>query len=171
MDVIDLVDKAKGGDKDALLKLVMAAKDHYYRLAYVYVHDEEDSLDALQDMIVILYENINQLKKPEAFYTWSKTILVNCCKKTLKRRKRFLFSESVKEKDYHEEYEKSEHKQDMLSMLSKLNDNQQEAIKLRYYLGWDYQRIAEVTDTPLGTVKSRIFTGIAKMRESLGGEY
>lgn len=85
-----LIKQAKNGDKEALLKLVMAQKTDYYKLAYVYMKNENDALDAIQDMIVILYENIHKLKKDTAFYSWSKTILVNSCKNILKRKNCFL---------------------------------------------------------------------------------
>ncbi len=53
-----LVKRAKAGDKDDLLELVMDQKDNYYKLAYVYLKNPEDSMDAVQDMITILYNNI-----------------------------------------------------------------------------------------------------------------
>ena len=74
-----LIKRAKNGDKEALLELVMSQQTEYYKLAYVYMKDKDQALDALQDMIVILYENISKLKKEESFYSWSKTILVNLC--------------------------------------------------------------------------------------------
>jgi DNA-directed RNA polymerase specialized sigma24 family protein len=37
-------------------------------------------MDAMEDMILKLYEKIDQLQKEDAFYSWSKTILVNHCK-------------------------------------------------------------------------------------------
>lgn len=171
MNEVEIVNKAKDGDKEALIQLVMARQHEYYRLAYVYLQHKEDSLDVLQDMIVILYQNIQKLKNPEAFYSWSKTILVNCCRKTLKKRKRVLYLSEIEEQDYNEDFTASESRQDILTNLEKLNRNQQEAIKLRYFMGMDYGSIAEITSTPLGTVKSRISTGLTRLRESLGGDY
>ena len=63
MDLKLLIKQAKKGDKEALLNLVMAQQVDFYKLAYVYMKDKEDAMDALQDMIVILYENISTLKK------------------------------------------------------------------------------------------------------------
>ncbi len=171
MKEVEFVNKAKNGDKEALIQLVLSRQHEYYRLAYVYLQQKEDSLDALQDMIVILYKNIKKLKNAEAFYSWSKTILVNCCRKTLKKRKRMLYLSDIEERDYDEDFITSENRHDILTNLKKLNQNQQEAIKLRYFIGMDYGSIAEITSTPLGTVKSRISTGLARLRESLGGDY
>lgn len=87
MEVIRLVKKAKRGNKEALLQLIMNQKDDYFKLAYTYMGNQHDAMDAMEDMIVRLYENIHQLKKENSFYSWSKTILVNSCKSLLKNGK------------------------------------------------------------------------------------
>ena len=61
------VKKAINGDKEALLKLIMSEKDNYYKLAYVYMKNEHDALDILQEMIVVLYKEIPKLKKLDSF--------------------------------------------------------------------------------------------------------
>ncbi len=65
MDSIQLVKKAKAGDKEAPVKLIMLRKDEYYKLAYAYTGEKEDTLDALSDMIIILYEKIRKLRKAD----------------------------------------------------------------------------------------------------------
>jgi len=92
-----LVIKAKKGDKEALLQLVLARQTEYYRLAYVYTQNREDALDAMENMIVILYENVHRLKNSQSFYGWSNTILVNCCRALLRKRKRVIPLELVNE--------------------------------------------------------------------------
>lgn len=77
MRVGRLVKQAKKGNKEALLQLINEQQDDYYRLALTYMGNSDDAMDALEDMIVSLYQHIAQLKKNEAFYSWSKTILVN----------------------------------------------------------------------------------------------
>jgi RNA polymerase sigma-70 factor (ECF subfamily) len=171
MDTSELIRKAQNGDKEALIRLVMDRKDEFYRLAYVYVRDKEDAMDAMQDMIVILFEKAAKLKKPESFYTWSKTILVNCCRDMLRKKKKVMHIEQDEEAEYRENYEGSETRADILGLIKNLNENQQEAIRLRYFLDMDYETISTVMKVPLGTVKSRIYTGIARLKEMLGGEY
>ncbi len=170
MDRSMLVKQAKKGNKDALVQLIMAQKQDYYKLAYVYVKNKEDALDAMEDMIVILYESIYKLKKEEAFYSWSKTILVNCCKKILKDKKKIISLDSIEEKSYEGELNQKENQILLEEHMAKLKESHREVIKLRYFLDLDYQSIAEILGIPLGTVKSRIFTGINKLKKSLGGD-
>lgn len=171
MDLAALVEKAKQGDKEALIGLVMPARDEYYRLAYCYLRHQEDALDALQDLIVILCRNIAQLRNPQAFPSWSKTILANRCRKILKERKRIIPPANPEAADRYRDFQTADQKQDILRGLEELNPYQQEAIKLRYFLGYDYETIAKITKVPPGTVKSRISIGLARLREKLGGDY
>lgn len=166
-----LVKKAKAGDKEALLQLIMKEHEEYYKLAYVYTRNPDDAMDALEDMIVILYHKINTLRKEDAFYSWSKTILVNSCKKILKTKNKLLYFDQWEQPDDRNSIKNSEEAMDLEGALNKLNEHQREAIKLRYYLDYDYKSIANITNVSLGTVKSRISTGIKKLKNLLiGGE-
>lgn len=165
------VRKAQRGDKEALLHLVLDKKEEYYRLAYSYLRHEEDAMDALEDMIVILYEKVDRLKKPQSFYSWSKTILVNQCHDALRKRKKTTMMETYQEPLQEKEGESAIHKLDVRQHLERLSPDQKEAIQLRYWLDYDYETIADLTKVPLGTVKSRISTGLKKLKQYLGGEY
>jgi RNA polymerase sigma factor (sigma-70 family) len=171
MNFFGLVESARRGDKESLIKLIMDKKDEYYRLAYVYMENKDDALDAMQDMIVILYESIHKLQKADAFYSWSKTILVNCCKTSLRRSRRVVPIDEYAERGFEENFESRDSRVDILKVLKSLNKNQQEAIKFRYLLDMDYETISRITQVPLGTVKSRISLGLSKLRELFGGEY
>jgi RNA polymerase sigma-70 factor (ECF subfamily) len=170
MDTAALLKQARSGDKDALIELIMAKKDEFYRLAYTYTGNREDALDSIQDMTVKLFDNIRKLRSTDAFYSWSKTILVNLCKGMLRKKGRVIALERIPEEVYHENYSAREDRQDILVCLNSLSDSHQEAIKLRYFLDMDYDTIAKVTGVPVGTVKSRIFCAMAKLKELFGGD-
>lgn len=171
MKVVRLVKKAKKGSKEALLQLIMDQRDDYYRLALTYMGNENDAMDAMEEMIVSLYMNIHQLKKEAAFYSWSKTILVNSCKQMLKKRQNLvLVDEWDSEESAHDPYLQSEQHMEIQEMLTIVNEFQKEAIQLKYFHDLDYETIAALTNVSVGTVKSRIFQGLKKIREAYRGE-
>lgn len=175
MDVVNSVREAKKGDKEALLQLILAEKEAYFRLAYSYMRNEADAMDILEEMIVKLYERISQLKKEESFYIWSKTILVNQCKRSLKRNNKVILLGDQSDVDLRNvepsgksDYRQVEEQMDLQALLTLLNADQREAIQLKYYHDLDYGSIAVMTRVSTGTVKSRIFNGIQKLRALYG---
>jgi RNA polymerase sigma factor (sigma-70 family) len=171
MDTASLLKRARSGDKDALVALIMAERDEYYRLAYTYTGNRDDALDCLQDMTVKVFDNIRKLRNTDAFYSWSKTILVNICKAMLRKKGRVIAPDDTREEACHEDYSAREERQDILDCLNRLSSIHQEVIKLRYFMDMDYETIARVSGIPVGTVKSRISGGMTRLRELFGGDY
>lgn len=169
MDIISLVEKAKKQDKEALTQLVLKEKDNYYRLAFSFMKNQHDSMDMVSEMILILYDNIKNLKDNEKFYSWSKTILVNLCKKALKDRNKIIDLDSVKDSSTSLD-DTMEEEMDIDLYIDKLSKKHKEVIRLRYFLDMDYATISEVLKIPIGTVKSRINKGLSDLREMVRGD-
>lgn len=169
VDINLLVNKAKSGDKEALIQLILADKDNYYRLAYSFLRNEHDSMDVVSEMTLIVFEKIKELKDNKKFYSWSKTILVNLCKKEYKRKNKVISIEDVSEISL-EYVEPIEDKLDLDIYIDKLSLKHQQIIKLRYFLDMEYSTISEVLKIPVGTVKSRLSKGMESLRRLVEGE-
>ena len=168
MDVRNKVALAKTGDKNALLDLIMAKEREFYGLSYVYMRNEQDAADALQDMIVILLTRIHTLKKDDAFYSWAKQILVRCCLTKLRGNKRWQpIPEGHEETTEHH----SEPGMDLLDAIHQLPDVQRDVILFYYYSDKTFEEIADILQCPVGTVKSRLHQALKKLKGRLGDEY
>jgi RNA polymerase sigma-70 factor, ECF subfamily len=62
----------------------------------------------------------------------------------------------------------SERREQVLSVLSQLPDEQRLVLELAYYQGLSHSEIAQSTGISLGTVKTRIRLGLSKLRSALG---
>ena len=51
--------------------------------------------------------------------------------------------------------------------LSLLTEEQREAVMLKVYQGFKFEEIAEVLDIPVSTIKSRVYTAMELLKESL----
>jgi RNA polymerase sigma factor (sigma-70 family) len=57
-----------------------------------------------------------------------------------------------------------------LTLLARLPDSQQEALRLRFQSGLSYKEIARVTDQSIGNVGWLIHTGLKSLRAQLAGD-
>ena len=81
-----LITEAKNGDKEAFVRLIRMNKQSLYKTAWIYLRDEQDIADALQNTILSCYENIQRLREPKYFKTWLMRILINECKDILRQK-------------------------------------------------------------------------------------
>lgn len=70
---------------ERFMELYQTVYRDLYRLAYYYMGNPEDAEDAVQDTALSAYEHFGSLKKEASFRFWIFRILVNCCKKSLKK--------------------------------------------------------------------------------------
>ena len=77
-----LITEAKNGDKEAFVRLIRMNKQSLYKTAWIYLRDEQDIADALQNTILSCYENIQRLREPKYFKTWLMRILINMSART-----------------------------------------------------------------------------------------
>ena len=54
-----------------------------------------------------------------------------------------------------------------LAALSRLTDDQREAVVLKIYEGFKFEEMAEILECPVSTIKSRLYTALDLLKESL----
>lgn len=155
-----LIHRAQAGDTAALVALLQARNDKLYRTAYLYLHNQADALDAVQEASLQAMLNIHKLKHPEYFDTWLIRIVMNCAFKMYRRQPPSQppapVTDTAAASDLHA---------DLTRDLARLPRRYQEVIVLYYYNDLPLAAVAKSLHLPLGTVKSRLNRGLALLRK------
>ena len=165
MKIIRLVNKAQKGDDKAFLKLFQKYEEDIFRMAYVYVKNESDALDVVQEVAYHSFKKINTLKNPEYFKTWLIRIAINCSLDLVRKNKKV-----VQLNPEYEEFIGSEDEDVPLSvtlqeLLDQLNEDEKSVVILRFYEGYSFKEIADLLNMPLGTAKSVLYRALGKLRK------
>ncbi len=140
----------------------------FYRLAYSYLRSREDALDAVQTAVCRALEQRGALRQREALRTWFYRILTNVCTDMLRGRKRVLFvTEEALNTGSYEDPDPADSLEDQISQLP---PEIQTVIRLRFYEQLSLAEIAEATGWNLSTVKTRLYSGLKKLRIAMEGE-
>jgi len=81
---IELVDRAKKGDKQALSLLVKEYSGRIYYLGLRLTNSIQDAEDILQETFLVMLKKIHQFQGKSSFYTWLYRIAVNIGLRKLK---------------------------------------------------------------------------------------
>jgi RNA polymerase sigma-70 factor (ECF subfamily) len=148
-----------------------------YGLALRVLRDEGLAQDAVQDAFLTVWRTARSFA-PErgAARTWILTLVHRRAVDVVRReeRRRGDPLESAPEPVASEQTDQLAwlrfERERVQSALRKLPDQQREALELAYYGGFSQSQLAERLGEPLGTIKSRMHTGLARLRELLEAE-
>ena len=160
----------KGGNIEVLLQWIDTNKQKLYRMCWSYLKNNTDVEDVFHNTIIKVVENIDKLKNEQAFERWFVSILLNECRKILRDRRKVQPLSYIELSDTACSPEEQAENLDLINGLKNINDEYKELIILKYCSGYSQKEIAEILHMPLGTVKTKIFRGLRRLREILRRE-
>jgi RNA polymerase sigma-70 factor (ECF subfamily) len=180
MDEQALIAAARKGDVRAFNQLVMLYQSMTYNLAYRILSDSDAAADATQEAFISAFKAIPKFRGG-SFKSWMLRIVTNACYDQLRRKKRRptdSLDDLPVERDHirylrdpaekpDEVVERQELNRLIQAGIQSLPDEQRIVLVLSDVQGLSYQEVAEVAEVPLGTVKSRLSRGRAKVRDYL----
>ncbi len=143
---------------------IIENQNKFYRLAYSYVKNKEASLDIVQNAICKALENYESIRNIQYIKTWFYKVLVNECLTYIKKYNKEILvdQDSILEEAYIEDgYDVDS---DLYEIVGKLNSNIKTVIILHYYEDMTLNEIAKVTGTNINTVKTRLYSGLRKLK-------
>lgn len=155
--------------EDVLTAFLVEEQARFYRLAYSYLKNRDDALDAVQAAVCRALEKQDSLREAEAVRTWFYHILVNVCTDQLRRGKRVTLvpPEALDAGSYEDPLPADG---TLAERVDALPVEVGTVVKLRFYEELSLKEISAVTGCNLSTVKSRLYSGLKKLRMELKGE-
>lgn len=136
--------------------------------------NKDDSLDALQNTIIIAIQNCPRLRNVHYMDTWFCRILINECLRLLKKKNIELSFEDIENHVQNfqcEDQETDIRRQELYRAINQLDDRFKTIIQLRYFNGMKIEEIAKITNTNLSTTKSRLYKALSLLKKEMEEVY
>jgi RNA polymerase sigma-70 factor, ECF subfamily len=169
---VDLVYRAKLGERGAFDVLVVKYQRRILKLALRYTRNPSDAEDVSQEAFIMAYRGLRAFRGECTFYTWLHRIAINAAKNALRTRARepvcrCVMSDDDSAPELTECLWELETPEDLAltndirlavnAALEALPATHRMAIMSREIDRLTYEQIAAVMVTPIGTVRSRVF--------------
>mgnify|MGYP000095741383 CR=1 FL=1 len=177
-----LVEAGQRGDVEAFNQLVRLYEGRVYNLCYRMLGDSDAAADVAQETFISVYRNLNKFRGG-VFRSWLLRIATNACYDALRARKRrpAISLDAAQESeddgpgfeiaDTGESPDEVALRRELAAAIQRgiaqLPEDQRVVVILSDVQGLAYEEIAEVTNTNLGTVKSRLSRARARLRDIL----
>jgi RNA polymerase sigma-70 factor (ECF subfamily) len=160
----------KAGDQSAAAELYDRYSPVVYAVALRVLGDTGAAEDVLQEVFLQLWRNPSAFDSARgSLGAWLAVISRNRAIDALRRRRPETDIEDVVlsvERDFAGEADRSRTAQKVRGVLGTMPPPQRSALEMAYFEGLSHSEIAAKTGEPLGTIKTRIRSGLMTLRKS-----
>ena len=168
VDDRDLVLRARKGQVESYNALVSRWETRIYNYLYRFTANAEDAMDVSQDTFLKAFQNLARLDDAGRFGPWLYRIAHNEAISHLRRRKpESELTDRAVGGSQGGRMAPVEVTLAVESALSRLSEEQREAVILKVYEGFKFDEIAEILECPASTIKSRVYTGLESLKSIL----
>lgn len=174
----ELIQSARAGDSTAWNALVQAHREPVFRFAYLLLHDPAEAEDAAQETFVRAYRAFDSFDADRRLQPWLFGIAANVArnrKRSLGRYaaavQRFISRRTPAQQPVEQRTEARLEAETLWRAVRRLKQADQAVLYLRYFLDLSVQETAESLDVAPGTVKSRTFRALDRLRAVIREEF
>ena len=172
----ELIRRFRAGDASAFTALVERHQRRVYALCLRVLGDHDSASDVAQDTFLTVLRKLDGFRGEAAFTTWLHRVTMNACYDELRRaRRRPMLHVAPDEgaepepglpiEDHADEVGSTI---DAAAALASIAEEFRIAVVLADVQDLPYERIAEILDVPVGTVKSRVHRGRVALARAMG---
>lgn len=154
--------------KEKLKLYITNNLDKLYRLAFSYAKNEHDAEDIVNESVKRALDAIYQLEKEEFLGTWMYRIVINTASSYMKMKSKLIYIDEIIENTLVKEdtYQDT----DLYNMVMKLDSKYRIVIVLRFYEDMAIDKIAEVLNENVSTVKTRLYKALKLLKIEMNEE-
>ena len=157
---------ACAGDDRAFAEILKRRHARVRKFMYHLCHRASLGDDLAQQVFLTAWRSLSQLRSAAAFDGWLKRIMVTTWLEEIRRQK-IQYAGEVDPEDAGSYRESTAEAMDLDAALAKLPHDVRLCVVLAHSEGMSHPEIVRATGLPLGTVKSHITRGAARLRETL----
>lgn len=169
----DLVERARGGDRDAFARLATASFTRLDATARLITRDHELAKDAVQEALARAWRDLPGLRDPDRFEAWLQRLLVRACIDELRHARRHAIEVELTDLHHPVVADSALDLADRDALergFRRLDPEQRAVLVLFYYLGLPLADAARALGMPEGTAKSRLFRAREALRAALDAD-
>jgi len=159
---------ACAGDDTAFGELMRRRQTRVRKFMYHLCRQSALGDDLAQQVFLKAWRSLGGLRSAMAFDGWLKKIMVNVWLEEVRRGKLVTVGD-VEFADLAVQHDSTSARMDLDAALSTLSPDMRMCVVLAYNEGHSHPEISELTGLPLGTVKSNVSRGAARLRQILAG--
>lgn len=174
MSEVQLIRLAQAGDQQAFRSLLETYLSLVQRVTRVLLFDKQTAEDITQEVWVEVWRSLPRFEAERPLRPWLLAIVANRCRMARRGRRVVNISLDVTTVDALYATEdiataslQREQAVELRAVLAELKPEFQDVLALRYFAGLDLVEIANLTATPVGTIKSRLHRAQQALRQRL----
>lgn len=154
------------GDDTAFAEVMRRRQARVRKFMYHLCRNTAQGDDLAQHVFLTVWQSLKQLRSAAAFDGWLKRVMVTTWLAEVRRGK-LSTSSDADAADVAVHHDSTTERMDLDTALSRLPPDMRLCVVLAYCEGLSHPEIVALTDMPLGTVKSHISRGAARLRDIL----
>lgn len=170
----DLIKRYQKGEEMAVDVLLTRYKDYIYRLSYRFMHNYEDAMDLMQDVLIRVIRGLKKYEERNYLKGWLYRIISNAsinmgkamAKREIPADKAFEWLRDERE-SVENELENTFLKEKIYDASLQLKGKQRDVFFLRYYEMLPYDEIGSILKISATSAKSNYFYSLQKMKKHL----
>ena len=167
-----LIDRARGGDKEAFTSLVLHFGDRLYSVAYRILRDTGRAEDAVQQAFLNAWRELHNLRDDDRLEAWLYRLLVNACYAEVRHTTRWqpglrLITDLDSEPTTDDAQLSVARTDELERAFRRLSGEQRAVLVMHHYLGLSGAEIGEALGLSAGTVRSRLHYARQLMRAAI----